>query len=184
MIDAELVVRAQQGDEVAYAAITSAVYGHLQQVAYRVLRDPHLAEDATQQALIRVWRKLPRLRDPSRFEAWSYRFLLNACADEARRERRARPSILADVEVSAPDETSRIADHDLLEHAFEQLSFDHRAVIVLHHYLDMTLEATAETLGISLGTAKSRLHRAMTKLREAMGVEAPHRVGAATGVVR
>jgi RNA polymerase sigma-70 factor (ECF subfamily) len=184
VIDTQLVIRAQQGDESAYASITSAVYGHLQQVAYRVLRDPDLAEDATQEALIRVWRKLPRLRDPSRFEAWSYRFLINACADEARRQRRALPTIQAKLEGSAPDETGRIGDHDLLEHAFEQLSFDHRSVIVLHHYLDLTLEATAETLGISLGTAKSRLHRAMTKLREAMRVQAPERIRAVPRVVR
>lgn len=179
-----LVVRAQQGDEAAFAAITSAVYGHLQQVAYRVLRDPQLAEDATQQALIRMWHKLPRLRDPSRFEAWSYRFLVNACADEARRARRTLPQVLADVEVATPDEMGRVDDHDLLERAFEQLSVDHRAVIVLHHYLDLTLEATAEALGISSGTAKSRLNRAMTRLRTAMRVEVPERGRAAPGVVR
>ena len=84
-MDRELVIRAQGGDEAAFAAITAASYGRLQQVAYRILRDRHLAEDATQQALVKIWRKLPTLRDPAKFEGWSYRFLVNACMAEARR---------------------------------------------------------------------------------------------------
>ena len=82
-----LVVRAQQGDEAAFAAITQTVYGHFLQVAYRILRDRDVAEDATQQAIVRMWRMLPRLRDPQRFDAWSYRLLVNACYTEARRIR-------------------------------------------------------------------------------------------------
>ena len=59
VMDTELVVRAQHGDEAAFAEITGSAYGHLQQVAYRVLRDPQLAEDATQRALVRIWQKMP-----------------------------------------------------------------------------------------------------------------------------
>lgn len=183
-MNTDLVVRAQQGDEAAFADVTVAVYGHLQQVAYRVLRDPQLAEDATQQALVRMWRKLPRLRDPSKFEAWAYRFVINACADEARRRRRSLPPTVTSVEPFMRDEMARIVDHDLLERAFQQLSVDHRAVIVLHHYLDLTVEATAETLGISVGTAKSRLNRAMTKLRAAMHADLPGADRAAEGAMR
>jgi RNA polymerase sigma factor (sigma-70 family) len=168
-MDVQLVIRAQEGDETAFAAITAAQYGRLQQIAYRVLRDPELAEDATQRALVRIWQKLPRLRDPARFEAWCYRFVVRACADEARQARRSLPATLAEVEPVVPDEMSRVDDHDILERAFERLSVDHRAVVVLHHYLDLTLEATADALGISVGTAKSRLNRAMSKLRAAMG---------------
>lgn len=172
-MDRELVVRAQQGDEAAFAEITAASYGHLQQVAYRVLRDPQLAQDATQRALVRIWQKLPRLRDPASFDAWCYRFVVNACADEARQARRALPVVQGEVRPAAPDELGRIEDHDLLEQAFERLSLEHRSVIVLHHYLDLTIEATAEALGISVGTAKSRLNRAMSRLRTAMGAEVP-----------
>lgn len=179
-----MVVRAQQGDEAAFAEITSAMYGHLQQIAYRVLRDRTLAEDATQRALVRIWQKLPRLRDPAAFEAWCYRFVVNACADEARHARRSLPLTVSEPEPVTPDEMGRVDDHDLLERAFAQLSVDHRAVIVLHHYLDLTLEATAEALGISVGTAKSRLNRAMTRLREAMGAEVDTASHAEPGVAR
>ena len=184
VMDRGLVVRAQHGDEAAFAEITANAYGHLQQLAYRVLRDPQLAEDATQRALVRIWQKLPRLRDPGCFDAWCYRFVVNACADEARVASRALPRTYTDVEPVVCDETARIADHDQLERAFERLSVDHRVVIVLHHYLDLTLEATAETLGISVGTTKSRLNRAMTKLRRAMVVDAGDPAHVTQGAVR
>ncbi len=183
-MDRGLVVRAQRGDEAAFAEITAASYGHLQQIAYRVLRDPQLAQDATQRALVRIWQKLPRLRDPACFDAWCYRFVVRACADEARLAHRGLPWTVSRMERVTGDETARIADHDLLEHAFEQLSVDHRAVIVLHHYLDLTLESTAEALGISVGTAKSRLSRAMARLRVAMAREMDETTRAPEGAVR
>ncbi len=62
LMDPGLVVRAQHGDEVAFALITQAVHGRFKQVAYRILRDRQLAEDAMQQALVAIWRKLPTLR--------------------------------------------------------------------------------------------------------------------------
>ena len=55
---------------------------------YRILRDPHRAQDATQQALLGAWRDLPTLRDPERFDAWLHRLVVNACYAEARGERR------------------------------------------------------------------------------------------------
>lgn len=68
-MDTDLVVRAQQGDQVAFARLADAAYGRLQQLAFRILRDRELARDATQQATLSMWRKLPQLREPARFEA-------------------------------------------------------------------------------------------------------------------
>ena len=78
-MDTDLVVRAQRGDEEAFASLAVAVGDRLHAVSFRILRDTHLAEDATQQALLAIWRDLPTLRDPARFDAWSYRLLLRAC---------------------------------------------------------------------------------------------------------
>jgi hypothetical protein len=75
-VDADLIGRAQQGDEEAFASLAVAMGDRLHRVAHRILRDMDLAEDATQQALLAIWRDLPRLRDPARFEAWSYRLLV------------------------------------------------------------------------------------------------------------
>lgn len=172
-MDPGLVIRAQQGDEAAFAAITKAVYGRFLQVAYRILRDRHVAEDATQQALVRMWRKLPRLRDPARFDAWSYRLLVNACYSESRRVQRWESAPLDGHEPLVPDTARRIVDRDQLERAFARLSVDQRAVVVLHFYLGMTIAEVARTLDIPFGTARSRLGRAMDKLRHALGASVP-----------
>ncbi len=170
-MDVELVIRAQRGDEAAFAAITEAVYVRMRAVAFRILRDPHQAEDATQVALLGIWRKLPKLRDPARFEAWSYRFLVNACADEARRARRSLPDLPTSREPTAPDELSAVLNRDQLDRAFAQLNVDQRAVIVLRHFLDLKLEDVAEALGVPVGTVNSRLNRATAKLRDALQTE-------------
>ena len=87
-MDTDLVLRAQRGDKQAYAELAVAVGDRFLAVARRILRDLSLAEDATQQALLSIWQDLPQLRDPARFEAWSYRVLVNACYAQARTERR------------------------------------------------------------------------------------------------
>ena len=92
-MDTELVVRAQKGDEQAFASLAVAAGDRLHAVAHRILRDIDLAEDATQQALLNVWRDLPQLRDPARFDAWSYRLLVRACYAEARRMRRSTSNL-------------------------------------------------------------------------------------------
>jgi RNA polymerase sigma-70 factor, ECF subfamily len=172
-MDPSLVVRARQGDEAAFAVIVQGVHGRFKQVAYRILRDPHLAEDAMQQALVEIWRKLPTLRDPERFDGWSYRFLVNACYREGKRRRESYREIPVARELFHPDAAANVSDRDQLERGFRRLSLDHRAVVVLHYYLDLTIEDTADALGISAGTAKSRLNRAMAKLRIALVADAP-----------
>ena len=173
-MDTELVTRAQRGDEGAFASLAVAVGDRLHAVAYRILRDTDLAEDATQQALLSIWRDLPQLRDPARFDAWSYRLLVRACYAEGRRTRQWSPNIrmLSSDEPMEADGTSEVVDRDQLERGFRRLSIDHRAVVVLHHYLDMPLDRVAETLGVPVGTVRSRLHHAMRGLRAALDADA------------
>jgi RNA polymerase sigma-70 factor (ECF subfamily) len=173
-MDTDLVVRAQHGDEEAFASLAVAAGDRLHAVAHRILRDIDLAEDATQQALLTVWRDLPQLRDPARFDAWSYRLLVRACYAEARRTRRWAPNLrlLPADEPSDTDGPGAVVDRDQLERGFRRLSIDHRAVVVLHHYLDMPLDEVAETLGVPVGTVRSRLHHAMRGLRAALEADA------------
>jgi len=173
-MDTDLVVRAQSGDEGAFASLAVAVGDRLHAVAHRILRDIDLAEDATQQALLSIWRDLPQLRDPARFDAWSYRLLVRACYAESHRDRRWEPNLRllpADEPITA-DGYSSVVDRDQLERGFRRLSIDHRAVVVLHHYLDLPLDEVAETLGIPAGTVRSRLHHAMRGLRAALDADA------------
>jgi RNA polymerase sigma factor (sigma-70 family) len=173
-MDIDLVIRAQRGDEEAFASLAVAVGGRLHAVAHRILRDTDLAEDATQHALLTIWRDLPQLRDPERFDAWSYRLLVRACYAEGRRSRQWAPNLrLVPVdEPVVPDASSSVIDRDQLERGFRRLSIDHRAVVVLHHYLELPLEAVADTLGIPVGTVRSRLLHAMRGLRAALDADA------------
>jgi len=154
--------------------LVTSVVDRCYALAYRILRDHHRAEDATQQALLSAWQDLPRLRDPGRFEAWSYRLLVHACYTEGRKNRRWAPNLrlIPLGEPPANDDLSSVVDRDQLERGFRHLSIDHRAVVVLHHYLDLPLDRVAEILGIPVGTAHSRLHHAMRGLRAALDADA------------
>jgi RNA polymerase sigma factor (sigma-70 family) len=172
-MDTDLVVRAQHGDKGAYALVATEIADRFLAVARRILRDFDLAEEATQQALLAIWQDLPQLRDPARFDAWSYRLLVRACYAEGRTERRWAPNLrLLPMDEPAGDDLSSVIDRDQLERGFHRLSIDHRAVVVLHHYLDLPLDRVAEVLGIPVGTAHSRLHHAMRALRAALEADA------------
>jgi RNA polymerase sigma-70 factor, ECF subfamily len=172
-MDRELVTKAQHGDEQAFASLAVAAGNRLHAVAFRILRDTDLAEDATQQALLAIWRDLPTLRDPARFDAWSYRLLVRACYAEGRRTRQWTPNLrlLQADEPAVGDGLGSVVDRDQLERGFRRLSVDHRAVVVLHHYLDLPLSEVAEVLGLPAGTVRSRLHHAMRGLRAALDAD-------------
>lgn len=165
-----LVERAQRGDHDAFDALATAAYHRLYAIARRILRDGYAAEDVVQDALVRAWRDLPGLRDPARFDAWLHRLLVNACHDQVRRDRRrlvSLPSI--DIETAAPgDDVARLADRDEIERGFLRLSVDHRAVLVLTHYLGLSAPDVAAILGIPTGTVHSRLHYGLRAMRHAL----------------
>jgi RNA polymerase sigma-70 factor (ECF subfamily) len=173
-MDADLVRRAQGGDQEAFAEMVDAVADRFLAVSHRILSDIDLAEDATQQALLRVWQDLPQLRDLARFEAWSYRLLVRACYAEGRKSRRWAPNLrlLSVDEPVAVDGLSSVVDRDQLERAFRALSLNHRTVVVLHHYLDLPLDRVADIVGVPVGTVGSRLHFATRQLRSALIADA------------
>ena len=163
----ELVERAQRGDHEAFDVLAGAAYHRLYAIARRILRDGYAAEDAVQDALVWAWRDLWGLRDPGAFDAWLHRLLVRSCADLQRRSWKTRLDIDVDaIDLPAgPDEVSRLVDRDALDRAFDRLSFDHRAVVVLTHYAGLTGPEVAEILAIPVGTVASRLHYALRALR-------------------
>lgn len=170
-MDRALVERAQGGDIDAYEALVRASTRRLYLTAYRIVRDADAAEDATQQALVAAWRELPSLRDPDRFEAWTYRLVVRACLTERRRHRRTRVREIAvgDMAIPASDDAVGATDlRDQLDRALGALPDDQRAVVVLHHYVGLPLVEIAEILGAPAGTVRSRLHHAKRSMRAAI----------------
>ena len=169
----ELVERARRGDHDAFAVLAGASIARLEAVARLILRDVELARDAVQEAYLRAWHDLPGLRDPDRFDAWLHRLTVNACLDDARRRRRRPIEVeLTPIEPAATDDMARtLANRDLLERGFERLPLDQRAILVLHYYVGLPVPAVAETLGIPVGTAQSRLGRALAVLRDELASE-------------
>ena len=169
-----LVERAQGGDDVAFESLIDLDGDRCYAVAYRILRDATLAEDAVQQAFVQAWRQLPRLRDVSKYETWLHRLLVNACYEELRRYRRwkDRITVLPLDGPATPDPYLAADDRDALERAFERLSPDRRAIFVLHHHVGMPVPRIAEVLGLPAGTVKSRLHYSAETLRAALAADA------------
>ena len=168
-----LIERARQGDREAFGQLAEGEVGRLLIIARLVLRDPDLAEDAVQEALVRCWRDLPSLRDDARFDAWIRRLLMNTITSEFRRAGRQRTAIrVLRLETTTADASEDIATREQLSRGFERLTLEHRTVLVLRLYLGLSLEETASTLGIPAGTAKSRLHYAIEAMRVALEADA------------
>jgi len=171
-----LVEQAMHGDHDAFRRLAAGAIDRMHAVAWLILRDQHDAEDAVQEALVRAWRELPRLRDCDRFDAWLRRLLVNACHDVGRRHRRHAAMRLVELQVepAATDGWRAIEDRERLGRAFARLSIDQRTVLALMHYVGLTGPEIAAAVGAPLGTVKSRLRYASAALRAAL--EADDRV--------
>jgi RNA polymerase sigma factor (sigma-70 family) len=146
----DLVEAARQGDHEAFEVLATSAGDRLYAVA-----------------------RLISLRDTDRFDAWLYRLVVNACADQGRQLRRwsnqVRPLPL---DTLVGDDTGAVADRDQLERGFSRLKPEQRAVVVLHYYSGFSSAEIARMLGIPEGTARSRLHYATEAMRAALEADA------------
>ena len=173
MTELDLVGRARHGDLDAFTALAGARLMAMTRTATAILGDESEAHDAVQEALISVWRELPTLRDPERFDAWAGRILVNACRHALKRRVRTRvreislqPEVTEGPTVGARADS--LGDDDALNRAFERLDGEQRALLVMHHLEDRPLAEIAARLGIPAGTAKSRLFAARRALQRAL----------------
>jgi RNA polymerase sigma factor (sigma-70 family) len=176
-MDRDLVLQARAGDRDAFSRLAAGSLPRLNAVARLIVRDDGRAEDAVQDALVDAWRDLRGLRDADRFDAWLNRLLVRACQDTARRERRRRTVELPLFAIDGPpvvDAQHMTALSDEIERGLRRLTVEQRSVLVLTYYLDLPLGDAATTLGIPVGTMKSRLHRALGALRASL--EADQRI--------
>lgn len=149
----------------AFVALVEAELASLYRLAALVVGNDALAEDLVGDAIERAWRTWPQLRDTQRFRPWITRIVVNACRDELRRRQRVRFVALEDQARRSTRPSDSIDERDAIARAFASLDADERAVAILRLDLDLALPEVARRLGIPLGTAKSRLHRALGRMR-------------------
>ena len=170
-----LVERARRGDADAFVALIEERQRAMTRIAGAILGNEADAADALQEALVSMWRELPRLRDTARFDVWADRILVNACRLVLRRRarRRVRDVPLDDAPEATDAGGAAVEERDAFNRAFNRLSADARAVIVLHHLEERPVAEIAAALGIPVGTVKSRLFAARRDLERALAEQGP-----------
>jgi RNA polymerase sigma-70 factor (ECF subfamily) len=166
------VVAARDGDVSAFGALVRAETPAAYRLALSIVRRRSEAEDAVQDAFLRAWRDIGNLREADRWSAWIRRLIVRAALDQTRRRGRMREVDL-DLAIELPglEPALHPADRLALIAAFDRMAADDRAILALRFYADLEVPEVAAALGIPLGTAKSRLHRAIGRLRNQMGQE-------------
>lgn len=172
-MDVELVKRAQRGDERAFEALVVATHARLFRVAHGILREPVLAEDATQRAFLEVWRSLPRLRDRAGFGAWTLGRLIATCRTQATEQAaRAAEDDPVPLDPTAGDPFGIALDRDQLSRCFGQLSFDDRVVLVLRFLADLPADEAGRALDLGAAAFEARTEAALRALEAELDGEA------------
>jgi RNA polymerase sigma factor (sigma-70 family) len=168
-VDEPLRLRAVAGDETAFESLLRPLVEPAMRLALSMLGDRRDAEDATQEALTRAWRKLHQLRPGMPVRPWFFAIVANQCRN-IRRTPWFRFTFLADAVERRPAPEPDV-EHLDLERALQQLPSADRGALFLHFYLDLPIEEVAATLGVSAAAAKSRIYRACHRLRPAVALE-------------
>jgi RNA polymerase sigma-70 factor (sigma-E family) len=153
------------GTEEEFRAFVSARYAALVRTARLIAHDASQAEDLTQAALVTTYSRWPRLRDPGAAEAYTRTVLVRQCIRAGQRRWRGELPTADLPDVAQADRFAAVDDADAVRRALAQLPVDQRAVLVLRYYADLTEQDIAEVLNCSVGTVKSRAHRALGALR-------------------
>jgi RNA polymerase sigma-70 factor, ECF subfamily len=133
-------------------------------LARAILHDPAEAEDATHDAVVTAWRQFPALRDSAHFEGWFHRILVNTCRNRLTRSARWRTQSQPPDRPAGGDAFGQADDRDVIGAALRQLTPDHRVVVALRFYRDLSVDQIARQLGVRPGTIHSRLHYALKRL--------------------
>jgi RNA polymerase sigma factor (sigma-70 family) len=164
-----LRIRAVAGDEAAFDALVRPLIEPALRLALSMLGDRRDAEDATQEALTRAWRKLHQLRPGMPIRPWFFAIVANQCRN-VRRTPWFRRTSLREVAGRQPVREPEV-EHLDLERALRQLPVADRGALFLYFYLDLPIDEVAATLGVSPAAAKSRIYRACQRLRPAVALE-------------
>lgn len=185
MNDAELIRRSQAGESEAFELLLERYRTMLTRTAYLTTRDRGSVQDIVQETLVQVWRGLPLYRPYGSFKAWLVKILINQARKQHRRKRVETVPLEEAAEVPGnPDgpEQAMLQKEEAqrLRQALGALTADHRDVLVLRYYSDLTVPEIAKALGCREGTVKSRLSRALSRLEGVLADDPSHATGGAT----
>ncbi len=189
LLDEEILVeRATGGDAEAFEALLSAYEKGVYNLAYRLVSDREDAMDIVQEVFLKAFQALPRFRGDSRFSTWLHRVCVNACLDFLRKKQRTQTYSLDEPLKAGDPSTTRevrddgVATEDAVETkslsdevlgALSRVDEAHRTIVILADVRGYSYQETADILGLSIGTVKSRLHRARNALRKCIHAEQP-----------
>lgn len=179
--ETRLIQRAQKGDAAAFRELVENCQESVFQMALELTRDWDDADELSQQVFIKAYHALPRFRGDAKLMSWLYRILMNTYIDHTRKSRVAKwssasndvesvtqPEMVAANEAAGNPE-AQAAAHQIQEHidrALQALAPQQRSVFIMRHYHDLPLKEIAAIMGISLGTVKSQLFRAVQRMQK------------------
>ncbi len=172
-IERDAILRCQQGDQEAFRRVLDFHGDHLYRVALLITRDSFLAEEAVQEALLAAWKKIRSFDLNKRFRPWINRILINCIGMMQRKKRLPTTAVedafpLPDTGTSPEQSALNAETAAMLQSALRTLSVEHRTVLVLKYFNDMTVPEISDSTGWKKGTVMSRLHRATAALRDAV----------------
>lgn len=168
MDDRDLIACAQQGDRQAFTELVIRHQDSIVSMTYHMCGDLRLAEDAAQEAFVRIWQNLNSYKPKYAFRSWLYRISANAALDSLRRN---RPTTeldslsLADPGATLEQQAEENQRVGHVRRAIAQLSDPLRVVLILREYQELTYQEIADALEIPVGTVMSRLNTARVQLR-------------------
>lgn len=174
--DIDLVLQCQQGNQQSFRQLYRRYASRVRSTLYQLCGGEAL-DDLVQEVFLRAWKGLPQLRQASQFSTWLYRICWNVASDQRRQfaQERSFNSELksgsdrllpSDSKHSQAPDLMELHYQDIIQRGLQQLSFEHRAVLVLHDLEDLPQKEVAQILGIAVGTVKSRLFHARISLKQ------------------
>ena len=164
-----LMLHAQRGEHAAFELLVERYDQRLLYYVRRLLKDDEAAFDVLQATWLQVVRKLVTLRSPAAFRVWLYRIAHDQAVSQLRRD--GRQLVCADEDTAELTDTEqqgideRFVNAELVHHALNDISFEHRQVLTLHFLEELSVDKIAAVTGLPQGTVKSRLHYARIALR-------------------
>lgn len=172
-----LVEQAQKGDKEAFAELYRATVHAQYSTAIGMLKQPALAEDAIQTIYMQVYRNLPGLSGPERFLSWLPKITYNTCLNILKSRKREPAGLDDELLETLPDFKQDInplhtminqENRDFMNTLLEELSIDHRTILLMRYYQDLKVKEIAEIMHLSEGTVKSRIHYALRKMKASL----------------